>query len=145
MRKDVAIHTLLSLTVIFTLLVAARASAAPREVMDLGAEQAQEKLDLHEMRKQIKEVGSTLNQSRQTLGVVGAQLDRPKVKEFHLVAKEATWEILPGILVQALTFNGQTPGPSIRVSEGDLVQVVLHNQLKVPTSLHLFISLWPTR
>jgi FtsP/CotA-like multicopper oxidase with cupredoxin domain len=34
-----------------------------------------------------------------------------------------------------LTYNGKIPGPPIRVPEGQPVRIVLHNQLKVPTSL----------
>ena len=59
-----------------------------------------------------------------------------KTKEFRLVAKETKWELLPGVEVNAWTYNGQVPGPEIRVKEGDRVRVVLKNQLTVPTTIH---------
>lgn len=37
---------------------------------------------------------------------------------------------------RAWGYNGQTPGPELRVREGDLVRVVLRNTLPVPTTIH---------
>jgi FtsP/CotA-like multicopper oxidase with cupredoxin domain/plastocyanin len=59
-----------------------------------------------------------------------------QVREFHLEAKPGTWEILPGTVTNAWTYNGQVPGPELRVREGDLVRVVLINHLPVPTTIH---------
>lgn len=36
----------------------------------------------------------------------------------------------------ALTYNGSTPGPTLRVRPGDLLVVTLDNQLDAPTNLH---------
>ena len=33
-------------------------------------------------------------------------------------------------------YNGQFPGPEVRVKEGDLIRVTVNNQLPVPTSIH---------
>ncbi len=38
--------------------------------------------------------------------------------------------------VAALGYNKQTPGPTIRVTEGDKVRVIFTNNLKEPTSVH---------
>ena len=59
-----------------------------------------------------------------------------KIREFRLVAKETKWELLPGVEVNAWTYNGQIPGPEIRVKEGDRVKIVLQNQLTVSTTIH---------
>jgi manganese oxidase len=59
-----------------------------------------------------------------------------KAKEFRLVAKETKWELLPGVEVNAWTYNGQIPGPEIRVKEGERVRIVFQNQLPVPTTIH---------
>ncbi len=59
-----------------------------------------------------------------------------KVKEFSLVAKEISWELLPGVTVKSMTFNGTIPGPEIRVREGDAVRIKIRNELKEPTALH---------
>lgn len=58
------------------------------------------------------------------------------VREFHLEARPAKWEIAPGIVTGAWTYNGQVPGPELRVKEGDLVRVIVTNHLPVPTTIH---------
>ncbi|HEV8627035.1 MAG TPA: multicopper oxidase domain-containing protein [Acidimicrobiia bacterium] len=72
---------------------------------------------------------------------VGAQLLAPKVlgdgtKEFDLTAKIVDWEIEPGKIVKAWTYNGTTPGPTLKVNIGDKVKIVLHNELPESTSIH---------
>jgi len=59
-----------------------------------------------------------------------------KIREFRLVAEETKWELLPGVEVNAWTYNGQIPGPEIRVKEGERVRIVFQNQLPVPTTIH---------
>ena len=72
--------------------------------------------------------------------VYGNQPLEPKlvngVKVYELTAKEMQWETAPGQMVSALAYNGQVPGPQIRVTEGDRVRVVLHNQLQQSTAIH---------
>jgi manganese oxidase len=58
------------------------------------------------------------------------------VKVFTLVASEVQWEVSKGQFVTAMAFNGQVPGPEIRVGYGDRVGFVLVNQLEQPTALH---------
>jgi len=70
----------------------------------------------------------------------GTNLD-PKVladgtKEFDLTAKIVDWEVSPGNIVKAWTYNGMVPGPQIKVNVGDKVKVVLKNELPESTSLH---------
>lgn len=59
-----------------------------------------------------------------------------RVKVYELTASEISWETKPGTRVKAWAYNGQVPGPQIRVREGDRVRVVLHNQLPESTSIH---------
>ena len=47
---------------------------------------------------------------------------------FELTARAADVRLTSGRVVHALTFNGTSPGPELRVREGDLVEVVLHNE-----------------
>ena len=72
--------------------------------------------------------------------VHGNQLLDPKivngVKVYELTATEMQWETEPGKMVSAMAYNGQVPGPQIRVREGDRVRVILKNQLKQSTSIH---------
>lgn len=72
---------------------------------------------------------------------LGAQPLAPKIladgtKEFDLDAKVVQWEVSPGKKVDAWTYNGTVPGPTIRVSVGDKVRVVLKNDLPESTVLH---------
>lgn len=57
-------------------------------------------------------------------------------KEFHLTTSVEKWEVEPGELVDAWTYNGQVPGPAIRVDVGDRVRVVVDNQLPMGTDVH---------
>lgn len=58
------------------------------------------------------------------------------VKVYELEAAVTRWNILPYIRVAAYAFNGQVPGPRIRITEGDRVRFVVRNSLPEPTSVH---------
>lgn len=58
------------------------------------------------------------------------------VKEFFLTAEEFKWEYAEGKYVHAWGYNGQIPGPEIRVTEGDKVRIFVVNKLPVGTSMH---------
>ncbi len=58
------------------------------------------------------------------------------VKVYELTAEELEWEVEPGRKVRAWAYNGQVPGPQIRVREGDRVRVKLVNRLSQSTAIH---------
>ncbi|MFP5392003.1 MAG: multicopper oxidase family protein [Gammaproteobacteria bacterium] len=58
------------------------------------------------------------------------------VKEFHLVAEPVVRELAPGMKAQLWGYNGQSPGPTIEVVEGDRVRIFLTNKLPEHTSMH---------
>lgn len=58
------------------------------------------------------------------------------VKIFDLTCKVVQWEVTPGKLVEAWTYNGQVPGPEIRVTEGDKMRIVVKNELPESTAIH---------
>lgn len=58
------------------------------------------------------------------------------VKVFHLVAEPVRTEFLPGRVVDAWGYNGSVPGPTIEVTEGDRVRIIVDNHLPEPTSMH---------
>jgi plastocyanin len=60
----------------------------------------------------------------------------PALREFVFTASEFDWELMPGTAVRAWGYNGQFPGPEIRVREGDTVRVILRNDLPVGTTIH---------
>jgi FtsP/CotA-like multicopper oxidase with cupredoxin domain len=61
---------------------------------------------------------------------------RDGVKEFHLVAEPVVREIAPGMQANLWGYNGQSPGPTIEVVEGDRVRMFVTNRLPEPTSVH---------
>ena len=57
-------------------------------------------------------------------------------KEFHLVAEPVVREIAPGSKANLWGYNGQSPGPTIEVVEGDKVRVFVTNKLPEHTTIH---------
>jgi len=58
------------------------------------------------------------------------------VKEFHLVAEPVVREMAPGFKAHLWGYNGQSPGPTIEVVEGDRVRIFVTNTLPEVTSVH---------
>jgi FtsP/CotA-like multicopper oxidase with cupredoxin domain len=61
---------------------------------------------------------------------------RDGIKEFHLVAEPVVREIAPGMKAHLWGYNGQSPGPTIEVVEGDRVRLFVTNRLPEATSIH---------
>ncbi len=57
-------------------------------------------------------------------------------KEFHLVAEPVVREMAPGMKAHLWGYNGQSPGPTIEVVEGDRVRIFVTNKLPEHTSVH---------
>lgn len=115
------------------------ADDATDAAMSVEEEQAKEKIELDDMKKEMNDIKGTINDAVTQMNRAQTQLQKAiTTKEFHLVAKDSNWQIMPGVNVQALTYNGVIPGTVLRVQEGDTVKVVLHNQLKIPTSLYFY-------
>jgi FtsP/CotA-like multicopper oxidase with cupredoxin domain len=69
--------------------------------------------------------------------LTGTDTDGVPARRFTLTAQPATIRLDSGQQVQAWTFNGITPGPQLRVRQGDLVEVTLVNRLPgVGVTLH---------
>ncbi len=93
-----------------------------------------------EMKQQIVDYTAQLKRGPNTKGV-GNQILAPTVladgtKVFALTAKIVDWEVEPGRTVRAWTYNGQVPGPVIKVADGDHVQIVVKNDLPQSTAVH---------
>ena len=58
------------------------------------------------------------------------------VKEFHLVAEPVVREMAPGFKAHLWGYNGQSPGPTIEVVEGDRVRIFVTNKLPELHSVH---------
>jgi len=77
-----------------------------------------------------------------TEGVGNPELELTEIradgtKVFDLVAAITKWERAPGDIVDAWTYNGVVPAPTIRVEVGDKVEFRLTNDLPIATDLHL--------
>lgn len=57
----------------------------------------------------------------------------PRTVQIEMETEEVIAEMAPGVFVNYWTFDGQVPGPFLRVREGDTVELTLRND---PTSLH---------
>ena len=58
------------------------------------------------------------------------------VKVYDLVCQVVQWEVTPDNRVEAWTYNGVTPGPEVRVTEGDKVRFNVTNELPQSTAVH---------
>jgi FtsP/CotA-like multicopper oxidase with cupredoxin domain len=92
------------------------------------------------MAKQLTDYTAQLKNGMNTKGA-GNQPLAPTVlpdgtKQFALTTKIVEWEVEPGRTVKAWTYNGQVPGPMIKVADGDKVQIVVKNELPQSTSVH---------
>ena len=59
------------------------------------------------------------------------------VKVFELDVAHGFWEVSKGVSKPSLAYNGQIPGPELRVQPGDRVRIVVGNHIDQPTALHL--------
>ena len=57
-------------------------------------------------------------------------------QDIHLTAEVVQWEVYPGEFVEVWGYNGQYPGPTIRVRRGDNVRITLDNKLPEDTTIH---------
>jgi FtsP/CotA-like multicopper oxidase with cupredoxin domain len=130
---------------LFVLLVASwmitgqSGSCEPIEMDDVAAEQAKEKIELDGMKNELKGIKGEVNSAIDSMGQLSNMLNERAAnpaKEYHLFAREAFVDVGGGVKVKAVTYNGSIPGPQLDVVEGQPIRIVVHNQMKVPTSLH---------
>ncbi|HET7284250.1 MAG TPA: multicopper oxidase domain-containing protein [Nitrososphaeraceae archaeon] len=66
------------------------------------------------------------------------QLQVPsKTHVYTLLAQDTTVEIAPGVRVDAWTYNGTIPGPTLTATEGDRVIIHFINKTPMPHTVHL--------
>ena len=58
-------------------------------------------------------------------------------KEWTLTAEIVDWEVSPGQIVKAWTYNGTVPGPTLRGEVGDRIRINLVNKLPLQTDVHM--------
>ncbi len=60
----------------------------------------------------------------------------PHIVEIELEARVAPFEVEPGLVVEAWTYNGMIPGPMIHVNVGDRLIVHFKNSLPAESTIH---------
>jgi FtsP/CotA-like multicopper oxidase with cupredoxin domain len=79
---------------------------------------------------------NTGRDGQETVGQDVYEADGRTVREFELVAVDDTITVAPGVQFEAWTFNGQVPGPTLRVEEGDLVRIRFRNASEHAHTIH---------
>jgi FtsP/CotA-like multicopper oxidase with cupredoxin domain len=92
------------------------------------------------MKKPVDAYVAQLKAGANTKGV-GNQPLAPKVlpdgtKEFDITSSIIDWEVSPGHTVRAWAYNGQVPGPMIKVNDGDKVRIAYKNDLPQSSAIH---------
>ncbi|MGQ0815167.1 MAG: multicopper oxidase family protein, partial [Gemmatimonadota bacterium] len=63
-------------------------------------------------------------------------LAQERTVEFELTAEPASLSLLPGKTTEVFAYNGQVPGPTLELREGDRVVIHFKNKLPVATTVH---------
>ncbi len=58
------------------------------------------------------------------------------VREWDIVAEDKEIEVAPGVKVEAWTYNGRVPGPTLRAREGERLRVNFVNGSRHPHTMH---------
>jgi len=58
-------------------------------------------------------------------------------RHFNLIVEPIIHHILEDLAVEALGYNGNTPGPLIIVREGEWINLTVENRLDEPTAVHV--------
>ncbi len=61
-------------------------------------------------------------------GTVSRRADGRSVRSFEIAAVDREIEIAPNLKFPAWTYNGRVPGPTLRVTEGDIVRIHFRNR-----------------
>lgn len=59
-----------------------------------------------------------------------------ELRQFDMTVEEVTLDVAPGLKYKVWAYNGQVPGPLIRVREGDTVEVTLTNNSTLSHTIH---------
>jgi len=82
-------------------------------------------------------VANKISEQQQQSNQLSSSSQQPKTHEYTLISEETTLEIAPGLRVDAWTYNGTIPGPTITATEGDRVIIHFINKTPLPHTVHL--------
>lgn len=113
---------------------AADASASGDHELTPAEQTAQDDKMMAQMKTFATEAAATKGVGNQPMEpIIGAD----GVKEFDITAEVIDWEVEPGKTVKAWTYNGQVPGPWIKVNVGDKIRMKVTNKFPSATDVHL--------
>jgi FtsP/CotA-like multicopper oxidase with cupredoxin domain len=94
----------------------------------------------------LRNPGSTISRrsflrtaSVTTAGVLagkGLRIGADSAPDYRLEIGEVEWELAPKKMIRTTAYNGQVPGPLLRVVEGKPVEIEIHNKLDRPEIVH---------
>jgi FtsP/CotA-like multicopper oxidase with cupredoxin domain len=58
-------------------------------------------------------------------------------RQFHFIAEPIKHNILNNLTIDAMGYNGITPGPAIVIKKGEWINLTVENRLGEPTALHV--------
>lgn len=96
--------------------------------------QALDDATLTSIQRFLKEGGTTGTYGNQPLEPTEVEADGTKV--FDLTASIVDWQVDAETTVKAWAYNGQVPGPRIKLDVGDKVKVRIKNELPISTDIH---------
>lgn len=70
------------------------------------------------------------------LAILGPLTAHAEFRHFDMTIEEVTLEVAPGFKAKVWAYNGQVPGPLIRVNEGDDVEVTVTNNTALSHTIH---------
>src|SRR6266849_2109770 len=119
------------------LLASGKAIAAQQEkqMQDMPGMQHEKKKAEEKPVAQVSQVGIALPVETPDVPKLPWEMDSG-VKVFHLIAEPVKQEIFPGRVVDLWGYNGSAPGPTIQVTRGDRVRIIVDNHLPEATSMH---------
>jgi FtsP/CotA-like multicopper oxidase with cupredoxin domain len=97
-------------------------------------EMTPEEADLTMLESMLAFPAATEGKGNQPLEPTEVRDDGTKV--FDLTASVIEWEVEPGKLVEGWAYNGQIPGPMIKVDLGDRIEVNITNETPLSTDIH---------
>lgn len=77
-------------------------------------------------------------------GAVSQRDDGRRVRDYEIRAVDKDIEIAGGLIFPAWTYDGRVPGPTLRVTEGDIVRIRFLNRASHSHSMH-FHGIHPAR
>ncbi|HSJ34763.1 MAG TPA: multicopper oxidase domain-containing protein [Acidimicrobiia bacterium] len=93
-----------------------------------------EEMDMRMIESMLAFPAETEGSGNQPLEPTEVKADGTKV--FDLVAEVIEWEVEPGKFVEGWAYNGQIPGPMIKVDVGDKLEINVTNNTSLGTDVH---------